>query len=102
VIFDRCPVDILAYIHAMIASEIVQSLFPEVQRGVAGIVLFVFVPIEDSDLIACHESELPELRVQVHEILNEWIWDFEMEIVEVHGNLLARRNQVLHKMVQKQ
>lgn len=101
VIFDRCPIDILAYIQAMNDSKIVQSLYHKVQRGVTGIDLLVYVPIEEPDLIACHESELPELRYQVNEILHEWVWDFDIETIEVKGTLLARRDQILDKMIQK-
>ena len=98
-IFDRCPVDILAYIQAMNDAENIQSLYQKVQSVITGIDLIVFVPIEDPDLISCPESELPELRFQVNEILKEWIWDFGLETIEVHGTVQARRNQVLNKIL---
>lgn len=99
VIFDRCPVDILAYIHAMNDSENIQSLYHKVQNVITEIDLFVFVPIENPDLISCPESELPELRSQVNEILNEWIWDFGVETIEVNGTLSARRDQILNRIL---
>ena len=95
VIFDRCPLDILAYIHAFDESENIQSFFYKVQRIIKEIDLLVFVPIEEPDLIGCPESEFPKLRYQVNEILKDWIMDFETETIEVNGKLSARCNQVI-------
>lgn len=44
------------------------------------------------------ESELPELRDRVNEILSEWIWDFGTETLEVHGSLLERLDLVIGKL----
>jgi GTPase SAR1 family protein len=101
VIFDRCPVDILAYIQAIRKSENIQSIYNKVKSVMSEIDLIVFVPIEDPDLISCPESELPELRSQVNEILSEWIGDFGIETMEVNGTLSARREQVLNKILQE-
>lgn len=98
VIFDRCPIDILAYIQAINESEDIQSLYHKVQSAIAEIDLLVFVPIENPDLISCPESELPGLRYQVNEIMNEWIWDFDIETIKVNGILSARTNQVINKV----
>ena len=100
VIFDRCPVDILAYIQALKDSENIQSLYYKVQQVMTEIDLMVFVPIEDPDVIVCPESE-SELRSQVNEILSEWIWAFGIETIEVHGNIPARREQILKKKGQE-
>ncbi len=98
VIFDRCPIDFLAYIHALDESENIQSLYSKVESIMSDIDLLVFVPIEEPDLITCGESDLPELRYQVNEILNDWISDFGVETLEVKGNLLSRTDQVLRKI----
>ena len=100
-IFDRCPIDFLAYIQAIDASETLQSLYNKVQNVITEIDLIVFVPIEDPDLISCPESELPELRSRVNKILNEWIWDFGVETIEVKGTVSARRDQILNKILQE-
>lgn len=100
-IFDRCPIDLLAYIQAIGKSENIESLYHKVQNVITEIDLLVFVPIENPDLISCPESELSELRHQVNEILNEWIWDFDIETLEVNGTLAARLNQVINKVSQK-
>ncbi|GJM17188.1 MAG: hypothetical protein DHS20C13_25150 [Thermodesulfobacteriota bacterium] len=101
VIFDRCPVDMLAYLHAIddLEPANVQSLYQSVQNVMAELDLLVFIPIEEPDLIGCPESALPELRFQVNDILNDWIWDFDVEVIEVHGALLTRRDQVMKRML---
>ena len=100
VIFDRCPVDILAYIRVLNGAATIRSLYRKVQSALTGIDLIVYVPIEDPDVISCPESELPGLRSRVNEILNEWIRDFGIETIEVSGTLIARRDQVINKIVQ--
>jgi len=100
-IFDRCPIDFLAYIQAIDKSRNIQSIFSKVEYIMSKVDLLVFVPIEEPDLITCRKSDLPELRYQVNEILNDWIWDFGIETIEVKGTLLSRRDQVLSKISQK-
>lgn len=100
VIYDRCPVDMLAYIQAATEFENfnIQSLYQRVQDAMIEIDLLVFVPVEQPDLIGCPESELPELRFKVNEILSEWIWDFNSNAIEVAGSAEARRDQVIKQM----
>ena len=100
VIFDRCPIDMLAYIQAENEFENydIQSMYQRVQNVMTEIDLLVFVAIEEQDRIGCPESDLPVLRKQVDEILNEWIWDFNTDVIEVSGSLERRRNQVLEQL----
>jgi hypothetical protein len=100
VIFDRCPFDFLAYIQAINESRNIQLIFNKVESIMLKVDLLVFVPIEEPDLITCHESDLPELRYQVNEILDSWIIDFSIETLKVKGTLLNRRDQVLGKISQ--
>ena len=97
VIFDRCPIDMLAYIQATNKFEDIdmQSIYQRVQKVMTEIDLLIFVPIEEPDKIGCPESDLPELRQEVNEILNDWIGDFNIDVIEVSGSLVARRNQVI-------
>jgi predicted ATPase len=101
VIFDRCPIDLLAYMKAINESENIESFCHKVQNIMQEIDLLVFVPIENPDLISCPESEFSELRHQVNEILNEWIWNFDIETIEVTGTLSARVDQVIKKISQE-
>ncbi|MCY7362079.1 MAG: ATP-binding protein [Ignavibacteria bacterium] len=100
VIFDRCPVDIMAYIQALDESGNfnLQSLYSRVQDAMNEIDLLVFVPIEKPDLIGCPDSELPVLRRKVNDILNESVWDFNSNAIKVAGAPSARRDQVIKQM----
>ncbi|PWV56156.1 ATP-binding protein [Chitinophaga sp. S165] len=99
IIFDRSPIDILAYIHAIDEARNIKPLFETAQTIIAGIDLLVFVPIEDPDLISCQKSDLPKLRYRVNDILNDWIWDLDIKTVEVNGTLVNRRNQIIKEVV---
>ena len=101
VIFDRCPVDFLAYIQAISESGNIQSIYRKVESMMSEIDLLVFVPIEEPDLISCQESDLPDLRYKVNEILTDWIWDFGVEALVVTGTLPARRDQIINKIVRE-
>ncbi|MBK8553257.1 MAG: AAA family ATPase [Ignavibacteria bacterium] len=100
VIFDRCPIDILAYIQAVneFKNYNIQSLYDRVQDAMIEIDLLVFVPVEKPDLAGCAESDLPELRRKVNGILKDWIWDFNLNAIEVAGSPVARRDQVIKYM----
>ncbi|MEJ2880536.1 ATP/GTP-binding protein [Pedobacter sp. GR22-6] len=98
VIFDRCPFDILAYVHAVDPTRDLQNYFREMQRVIAELDLIVFVPIEDPDLIPWQKSNFPKLRLRVDDILKEWIADFDIEVIEVSGTTLQRKDQVLRGM----
>lgn len=95
VIFDRCVIDLLAYLHALDPRRNIQSLFETAQTVMAEIDLLVFVPIEEPDLIPGHQADLPKLRSQVNDLLHDWIADFGIAAIEVSGTSLNRRDQVL-------
>lgn len=95
IIFDRCPIDLLAYIHAIDKTKNIEPLFETVQTILSEIDLLVFVPIEDPDVISSRQSDLPKLRSRVNDILHDWIWDLGIKTIEVNGTLLDRRDQVL-------
>lgn len=98
VIFDRCVIDILAYLHVIDPGRNIQLLFETAQTIITGIDLFVFVPIEEPDLIPDHQTHLPKLRGLVNDLLHDWIGDFGIEAIEVSGILSNRRDQVLSKI----
>ncbi|MDH5033995.1 hypothetical protein [Chryseobacterium cucumeris] len=66
--------------------------------AIAEIDLLIFIPIEKVDLIVCQESDLPNLRQEVNDILEDWIGDFSNEILEVAGTLENRKKQILDKI----
>ena len=100
IIFDRCPIDIMAYTEAIGGYGNIQSLYLNVEDVMKQIDLLVFVPIEEPDLIGCPESELPELRFRVNEILNDWVWNFDKETIEVNGTPSDRLNQTMNKIIE--
>lgn len=97
-IFDRCPIDILAYIHAIDQSRNIESLFETAQTILSTIDLLVFVSIETPDLISNQQTDLPKLRYKVNDILDNWIWDLGIDVIEVNGTVSNRREQLLNKI----
>ncbi|SDG36047.1 AAA family ATPase [Epilithonimonas hungarica] len=98
VIFDRCPLDLLAYVYAVGKKKNISDLYEEMAAAIAEIDLLVFVPIEKFDLIVCQGSDLPNLRQEVNDILEDWIGDFSNEVLEVSGTLEKRKKQILDKI----
>lgn len=101
-IFDRCALDIIAYMHVTDPNRDLQSYFHTMQLVIAELDLIVFVPIEHPDLIPLQESDFPKLRRRVDGILKEWIADFDIAVIEVSGTTLQRRDQVLKAIGLKQ
>lgn len=102
VIFDRSPVDMLAYIQATdeLDNSEIQSLYRRAKDAMIGIDLLVYIPVETPDIFVCPDSDLPELRYEVGDILNDLVWDFDTQTIEVTGSPAARRDQVLSVMKQ--
>ncbi|KAF2340856.1 AAA family ATPase [Flavobacterium tistrianum] len=97
-IFDRCPIDLLGYALAVDNTLNFSSVFNKIQNVIKEIDIFVFVPIEEPDRILCPQSDLPELRNEVNEIIRELIDDFDLEVIEVKGNLSERLNQIQNQI----
>jgi hypothetical protein len=98
VIFDRCVIDVLAYLHVIDPGRNIQLLFETAQTIIAGIDLLVFVPVEKPELISGHQTDQPKLRGLVNDLLYDWIGDLGIEVIEVSGILSDRRDQVLAKI----
>jgi len=101
VIFDRCPIDFLAYIQAIDGSGNIQSIFNKVESIISELDLLVFVPIEEPDLIPGDTSDFQELREDVNEIMSDWIGDFGVDVIEVRGTLSNRLEQILNKVTRQ-
>lgn len=98
-IFDRCPIDLLAYALVVDDSVNFQSVFNKIQDAINKIDVFVFVPIEDRDRISCPNSQLPELRNEVNNMIVELINDFDLEVIQVKGNVSDRLNQIQKRVL---
>lgn len=93
-IFDRCPIDLLAYIHAIDQNKNIESLFARARELLTAIDLLVFVPIENND----QPSDFPKLRSKVNDILENWIPDLSLHTIEVSGSTSNRLDQLLKKI----
>jgi deoxyadenosine/deoxycytidine kinase len=99
VIFDRCPLDILAYIYSISKTKNISLFYEEMTKAISQIDILVFVPIERPDLIICQESDLPNLRHEVNSVLQDWISELHIDILEVNGTLENRKKQLLDKLI---
>ena len=99
VLFDRSPLDLLAYIHVIGGAEASRKHYLPVKEAMDDIDLLVFVPIEKSDIIGCPESEFPKLRRQVNDLLEEWIDAFDLDTITVTGTLAEREKQVIEAIL---
>ena len=104
VLFDRCPLDLLAYLRVHVDADLVDldGWLPAVTEAVARLDLIVFVPIEEPDRIALARSEDDELRRAVDEELRGMLLGgglgVQADVVEVTGAVRARVEQVLSRV----
>ncbi len=99
VLYDRCPLDLLAYIHEIGGAEASRKYYLHVKEAMDEIDLLVFVPIETPDIIDCPDSEFPKLREKVNALLEEWIDAFDLETITVSGTLAERERQVIEAIL---
>jgi len=105
VLFDRCPVDFLAYIsvHEDADAFDFEEWLPRVRAAVSTLDLIAFVPIEARDRITLAASgEERKLRKAVDEKLREMLsgdpYDFGVGIVEVEGEPDFRAGAVVERI----
>jgi len=79
VIYERCPLDFVAYIDAIEPNRIEPLLGP-VSTSLRGLDLLVFLPIEDA---VCPDPDYPKLRKAVDRRLNAILLDDELGIISV-------------------
>jgi predicted ATPase len=104
VLFDRCPVDVLAYLleHEDAAAFELEDWKERAREAMQTLDLVVFVPVEERDRIALPAHEDQGLRLAVHErvreLLVEDVLGFEVEVLTVHGDVRTRVDQVLARI----
>jgi len=98
VLFDRCPLDYLAYLIALAGAPRHRDLeWERVATSLAGLDLLVFVAIEHPDPIGCPATEQPRLRVRVDRILKEIVAApgvIPVSVLPVAGSVERRVAQV--------
>lgn len=101
VIFDRCPVDLVAYLltHEDSAAFDLDAWLLRIQAAMETLDAIVFVPVEDPDVIALPRSEDADLRLEVdaqlRELLEGSVLGCEVEVLEVTGAPQQRVRRVL-------
>jgi predicted ATPase len=99
ILFDRCPIDFLAYLGATDEHLSVAGGVDDIRAALATLDLIVFVPIEEPDRIAVPEADDRRLRRDVNELLQELLLDdphaLGVRVLEVSGSVDARVRAVL-------
>lgn len=97
-IFDRSPVDYMAYLRVVEPSWDIGGWLPRVREALATLDCVVFVPIESPDLIPVSADEHPRVRKRVDQLLREVLledaWGLGMQACEVTGPVARRVAQV--------
>ena len=96
VIYERCPVDFLAYIHAL-DPEIADGLRDEVSEAMRHLDLIVYLPFENHFI---REDEFPKLQRAMDHTLSAVFRDNEVgttnSVVEAEGST-AQRLRIIEK-----
>jgi predicted ATPase len=97
-LLDRCPADLLAYLR--VAGHDISTHLERARDAMRLLDLVVIVPIEQPDRIAVSPQEHEEQRRAVDEELCRLLLDEDLaeEILIVHGDVAARRVQVLARV----
>ena len=77
VIYERCPIDFLAYIDALAAGS-VEALLEPVSKAMQHLDLIVYLPLDEDQTL---ESEYPKLQKAVDRRLNTMLLDDELGII---------------------
>ena len=97
VIFERSPVDFLAYMSAVASGAEIERWIADVRRALARLDLIVFLPIDEGVPIDVPEDEDPALRGEVDDRLREIFFGDELElssslpvVIEARGDVSQR------------
>jgi hypothetical protein len=102
VVFDRTPLDYLAYLAATGAGPSDQADAVLLRLACSSLDLLVITPITAETEQILPAADLPALRVQVNEMLLELVYDDPLDlwdgipVLELTGPLDGRLNAVLH------
>lgn len=101
-IFDRCPVDFMAYLIALQgnASEVLRRWGEQVQSAMRSLDGVILVPVEEPDPVEMvPDLDLAVDRGAVDEIVRDLLLndrlELDLKVVEVRGSLRARTQAIL-------
>ncbi len=101
-LFDRCPLDLVAYLRALDPDYDASGWLPELREAMASIDRVVVLSIETPDRIAIPSSEDRHLRLAVDELIRTLVLDdaygLDVVAVEVQGSLDERIRQVMRAL----
>ncbi|HEX3475745.1 MAG TPA: AAA family ATPase [Kofleriaceae bacterium] len=101
-LFDRCPLDLVAYLQAIDEDFAVDDWIDDLRAGMAVLDLVVLLSIETPDRIALPSHEDRRLRRRVDGLLQTLLLDdpcgFGTEVLEVAGTLDHRVTQVMRAL----
>jgi hypothetical protein len=95
IVFDRCPLDMLAYIerHEDAESFDREEWLPRIREAVDTLDLIVYVPLE------AHSTRDDEAgRVAIDRSLGDLLEDWGSDVLEVRGDTAARVHAVLARV----
>lgn len=103
VIFDRCPLDMLAYLLTHRDAEAVRldDWMPRVRESAARLDLIGFVPIETPDRVAVPRAQAAlraEVDAALREILVDDAYGLGVDVITIEGAPEARVRQVLARL----
>lgn len=107
VVFDRCPLDFLAYLttHEDAESFDLDDWLPRVREAVQTLDLVVFVPIEDPDRIADADDDDDDSRTPVDEALRDILLNdslsLDLNTLTVEGSTKSRLRGVLERITSR-
>ncbi|MCB1072348.1 MAG: AAA family ATPase [Chlamydiia bacterium] len=101
-IFDRCPLDFLAYALAVGKDRVDLDFWKEeIEKGIHFLDFILFLPIEEKDQIPIPPSENKKLRQKVDENLYELLMEDSLavlgktKVIEITGTLEKRVARVI-------
>lgn len=99
VIYERCPIDFLAYVDA-VESGSAEALLVPVSNAMQNLDLILYLPLDKDQIL---ESEYPKLQKAVDRRLNTMLLDDELgiintRVVEARGSI-AQRLHVLENAI---
>lgn len=102
ILFDRCPLDFVAYLKALDDDFDVEPWLDELRESLRTLDLLVLVPIEAPDRIAIPAHEDRRLRCRVDELLAAMALDdaygVDVATLEVTGGVDERIGQVMRAL----
>ena len=101
VVFDRTPLDFLAYLAALGAEVGAAADLPALRSALASLDLLVIVPISQETERVLPRAEMPRLRAAMNDALLDLIYDDPLDVcrgvpkIELRGPLQGRVAAVL-------